>query len=380
MNRLLVENAELKARLSEAEETLDAIRSGAVDALVVEGKNGVKIFTLKGADQTYRMLVETMNEGAVTISSSGIVLYSNQHFSTLVQLPIHKVLGARFQQYLVAEDRQRFRQFLRQMQASSRRIELKVQPAAGPAIFVHISGSRLDTDEIKGFCLVITDVTARKQAEKVLREMPRRIVQAQEDERKRVSRELHDGVNQILSATKFGIHSLERQLANYDKSLRERTNEAKQLIEKAIAEVRMISRNLHPSELDDIGLMAAIRTLVGDFCARTRIQVNFFEPPRWEKNLLPEVRLTIYRIVQEALSNIEKHAQATRVEAILQRDRNGFVMVIRDNGKGFSARTVKRKNGLGLDNMRERASFVGGTLDVKSVPGQGTELMLQLSM
>jgi two-component system NarL family sensor kinase len=207
--------------------------------------------------------------------------------------------------------------------------------------------------------------------------MSGRILEAQELERRRVSRELHDGVNQILSATKFGLHSVERQLRNDDEGLREKTAHVKQLIEKAIAEVRMISRNLHPSELDDIGLLAAMRTLIGEFCVRTGVQVIFFEPPKWKK-LSPKVRLTIYRILQEALANIEKHSEATRVTVILQKEKDSLVMMIRDNGKGFHLKAAQRKAGLGLDNMRERATFVNGSMDVKSVVGRGTELMLRL--
>ena len=377
MKKLLAENAELKARLAEAEDTLAAIRSGAVDALVVEGKNGVKIFTLKGADQTYRILVETMNEGAVTISSDGIVLFSNQHFSNLIQLPIHKILGTPFQKFLPANEQKKFAHFLTQMRKSSHRQEIRLQPSKGSPIFVHLSGSRLKTEDISGFCLVVTDVTLQKEAEAALREMSGRILQAQEQERRRVSRELHDGVNQILSATKFGIHSIERQLGVDDVSLREKSGHVKGLIEKAIAEVRLISRNLHPSELDDIGLPAAIRTLIGEFCVRTAVQVIFYEPPRWKK-LSAEVRLTIYRVLQEALANIEKHAEAKLVTVVLNRHKNNLVLMIRDNGKGFNLKPDQPNGGLGLNNMRERAAFVDGTIDVKSVVGRGTELLLQI--
>ncbi len=377
MKKLVAEIAELRARLAEAEDTLAAIRSGAVDALVVEGKDGIKIFTLKGADQTYRILVETMNEGAVTISSDGIILFSNQHFSNLIRLPIHKILGSPFQKFLPVEEQKKFAQFLKQMRKSSRRQETRLQPAKGEPIFVHLSGSRLETEEISGFCLVVTDVSRQKEAEAAFREISGRILQAQEQERRRVSRELHDGVNQILSATKFGVHSIERQLKPDDVILREKNEHVKGLIEKAIAEVRLISRNLHPSELDDIGLQAAIRTLIGEFCVRTGVQVIFSEPPRWKK-LSPDVRLTIYRILQEALANIEKHAEAIQVTVILNRNKNDLVMMIRDNGKGFSLKAKQRNAGLGLNNMRERAAFVNGTMDVKSVVGRGTELMLQI--
>ena len=221
------------------------------------------------------------------------------------------------------------------------------------------------------------DITDRKLAEEALRDLPRRIIEAQENERRRVARELHDGVNQILSSVRFRIQAVESHLLDTDRGLVRDVTKAKGLLERALQEVRRISENLRPSELDELGLAAAINGTCGEFKERTGIamEVHCLRVP---KNLSAELKLTVYRMVQEALNNIEKHADARHVVVRLASDRGWLRLSITDDGTGFKPRTERerkgRNGGFGLLNMRERAMLSGGTFDLQSKPGDGTTI------
>ena len=212
-----------------------------------------------------------------------------------------------------------------------------------------------------------------------LRELPRLILQAQESERRRVARELHDSVNQLLSSVKFRIQSLEARIPQPDDGLlHDEAEKTRALLDKAMREVRRISRNLRPSELDDLGLAAAVRSLCEEFAERTRVEVvPALEVPH---ECPKEFELPLYRIVQEALNNVEKHAYARRVQVEVSACHGRLRASIRDDGAGFDPRTSPgpgaRGSGtrMGLVDMRERAAFVGGEFRLQSAPGQGTEI------
>jgi two-component system, NarL family, sensor histidine kinase UhpB len=221
----------------------------------------------------------------------------------------------------------------------------------------------------------------RAWAEAELRRLSRLIVDAQETERRRVARELHDSVNQVLSSVKFRLQAMEERLQERDEGLCRDAVKARQLMEKAIEEVIRISRNLRPSELDDLGLVPAIRSLCEEFSERSSLAVTYALPSHLE-SCSREIELALYRIVQEALTNVEKHAHATSVDLALTSDGTTLCATIRDNGSGFvphspPGRTTD-KGGMGLMDMQERARNLGGACVVASAPGQGTEIRVTL--
>ena len=215
------------------------------------------------------------------------------------------------------------------------------------------------------------------------RDLLRLILQAQEAERRRVARELHDSVNQILSSVQFRLQVMEEKLAGQDESNWREALKAKALLEKAMQEVRRISHNLRPSELDDLGLEPAVRSLCREFSDRTgmAIAVSARDLPR---NLGNDVELNLYRIIQEALTNIEKHAGARKVEVILAQKDSCLEATIRDDGRGFALAQTQankpNKPGMGLVDMRERAAFLGGACTWQSAPRQGAEIRVQIPL
>jgi signal transduction histidine kinase/ligand-binding sensor domain-containing protein len=229
----------------------------------------------------------------------------------------------------------------------------------------------------------IMEITERKRAEDLSRSLSRRIIEAQEGERRRVSRDLHDSVNQILASVKFRIESLEEQLPGRNKGIRHEAHKARLLLKKVMTEIRRISRNLRPAELDDLGLGSAVRSLADEFSERTKIATIVKDG--WPTRVLSsEVTLTLYRIIQEALTNIEKHAKAKRVRIGYTETATEIICTIEDNGLGMRTdehgKSKGKGGGLGLLDMQERLSFIGGTLEISAVPRRGTIVTIHIPL
>ncbi|HTD87570.1 MAG TPA: histidine kinase [Candidatus Binatia bacterium] len=367
--------AQLKLRLAEATETLDAIRGGAVDALVVHGPKGPRVFTLKGADHPYRLVVEAMNEGAVTVDARGRILYSNARFAEILCTPLENVLGALFADFVNVGSKLAFSHYFKKATKNQANAEITLNASKGQQLAVLLSSNPLQTD-VKGVCMVVTDITARKLAEEARAELAKQVLVAQELERQRVARELHDSVNQLLSTTRHRALGLATQLKTAGPDAHARLAEVIQLLERTMREVRLISRNLRPSELDDLGLIPALSSLVEETAERTGMDVQLSTPKNLS-GLSPQLELTIYRIAQEALSNVEKHSGATSTKIVVERQGKFLIMTIQDDGKGFAAKKSGR-SGWGLLNMRERASYVGGSLEIEPRSGKGTAIIFRV--
>ena len=236
--------SELQNRLLEAEDTLNAIRNGTIDALVVRTPRGEQLFTLKGADQTYRVLVEGMNEGALTVRR-GIISYCNKRFAEMSGTPMERVFGASILDYVAAPGLSTLIKRLEKGTSSNAILEGELRAADGSLMPVRLSASRFHSEGMPMISVVLTDMTAQMEAQKARQELSRRIINAQEQERQRVARDLHDSVNQLLSTAKYrlGTLAVQQQRGNGGKDLQLVRN----VIEKALGEVRSISRNLRPS-------------------------------------------------------------------------------------------------------------------------------------
>ena len=221
------------------------------------------------------------------------------------------------------------------------------------------------------------DITAQKKAERKLRRMRALVISAQEKERRRLARDLHDGVGQMLTAVRFRLESLSGETALSAKA-GVKVTKVSGLLSDAIAEVRRVSRNLMPSELEDLGLEPALRTLCREFGAQAGVQVTL-RTGRIAKTLAPELALAFFRIAQEALNNIGKHSKAATVAVDLFRKGGEIVLRVSDNGVGFAPGGERGPagRGIGLGSMRERAESVGGSIKVNSTPGIGTTLCVR---
>jgi len=207
------------------------------------------------------------------------------------------------------------------------------------------------------------------------------IIEAQENERRRISRELHDEIGQALYAIRFNLEMIDKDLPQTTSAVRGRLLEAKSLSSQTVSAMRQLSLDLRPTMLDDLGLIPTLRWYIQNFSNRVNIYSNF-ETMGLEKKLPPQIETAFYRIVQEALNNIAKHAQADRVEISLVRRDSRIFASIQDNGKGFDLDRVLHpespERGFGLVGIQERVSLLGGQIDVQSKPGFGTLIRIEI--
>lgn len=225
---------------------------------------------------------------------------------------------------------------------------------------------------------VFVNVRERRLADAKLKQLTQRIIDAQEAERGRVARELHDSISQILVSVRYALELARRRLRLGDARAGESLDKGIDALGAAIQEVRRISRDLRPGLLDDLGLGPAIQALTDDFRTRTGIAVDF-ETVVFRNRLDQEARIALYRVAQEALTNVERHAGATEVAVSLKGNRTGAVLRIADNGRGMGPDRRGRGGGIGLRNMTERVEQLGGALRVMSSAG-GTVIEAQVPL
>ena len=373
------EIARLRGRLADAEEALRAIRSGEVDAVVVAGKAGPQIFTLQGAEQAYRMLIESMNEGALTLTADKTILYANQCFARMVKCPLMQVIGSSFHRFLCAEDQTALQRLLRRADKSGSKIQVLLQACNGSQKPALISIRPLARNGTKGAAagMVVTDMTESRRTEELLRALTHRVVQAQETERGRVAIELHDNITQLLCAILIRSQMLADKLSLRDGPSKQEAVKLRKMLGHTANEVERISRNLRPSVLHELGLAAVLRDTSEEFARRTGLALDLC-CAQLSPRLSADIELTLYRILQEALKNVEKHACARHVKVCLGQQGVFVQLLVNDDGIGFDPdhHPARRngKGGLGLVSMRERLEMVGGHFNVKSAPGAGTTI------
>ena len=209
---------------------------------------------------------------------------------------------------------------------------------------------------------------------RVARDALQRVVSAQEQERRRLARELHDETGQALTSILLGLRTVEE--AHGEDELRDAIAEVRDLVRATLQDVRQLAVELRPKALDDFGLVAALERLSTSFEEQTGISMDFQSslPPG---RLPSEVETALYRIVQESLTNIVKHARASRVSIVVGRKEGAVSVVVEDDGVGFDP-VRAREEGLGLIGMRERVALLGGRLTIESRPGAGTTFVAEV--
>jgi signal transduction histidine kinase len=215
-----------------------------------------------------------------------------------------------------------------------------------------------------------------QEAEADQRRLARKLVQAQETERKALSRELHDEVGQTLTALGMELGNIEILRTAEISAFRARMDEAKRLNAEAMRSVRGLAMGLRPSMLDDLGLEPALQWQGREFSRHTGVPATVRVAGDFD-DLDDQVRTCIYRVVQEALTNCARHAEASQVEVMVSRQSRNVRVTIKDNGTGFDVRT-KTRTGMGLIGMKERVESLGGDLAISSSNGNGTAVVLSI--
>jgi len=372
--------AELRRRLHVAEETLRALRAGEVDALVVSQLEGEHVITLQGADLPYRILLDQMYAGAVTLTPDGIIVYCNRRFADIVRLPLARVIGSPLARFVPPAEQRALAALLDGARTDQVRgqFAVSVRDGAPVPLSVTLAPLRLDGDaEVKGVIGVFVDDTERQHQEEIRTRLIQQAMTAQDDERRRIARELHDETGQSLTALLVGLRTIED--APTVAEAVELAQRLRATVAQTLHEVGRMARGLHPRIIDDVGLAAALTGQARDFAQTygTAVDVRIEGPDA--AALPPILQTTLYRVLQEALTNVARHAAARNVRVRLLRDKAGVELRVTDDGAGFDATArpegkAGNQRRLGLQGMRERAALLGGSVTVESRAGAGTTI------
>ncbi len=237
-------------------------------------------------------------------------------------------------------------------------------------------------DEIGELAATFNYMTEELHNKEVLRgRLLEKVITAQEDERKRISRELHDETGQAITSLMVGLKVLEGVTCLEE--VRSTAGQLRATAAQTLDSLHSLALELRPSVLDDLGLVAALKRYLKDYAVSFGLDADFEAVGLEERRLTPQVKTTLYRIVQEALTNVARYAEASQVSVLLEQRRDSVIAIVEDDGRGFDVESVLNSGQptrLGLHGMQERASLVGGKLTLESTPGIGTTVFIEIPL
>ena len=370
------ESQKLTERIAELEETLRAIRMGEVDALLVSSPEGDQVFTLQGAEHPYRVLVETIDEGAAILAEDGTVLYSNQSFAKFFDISLEKFIGAPLYSLVFGRDREFLKTLIAGAKLAVTRGEIRVQHDNNKPRTIRLTLSPNRELGVDAICAVATELTeivetneALRVTETSLRQLSARLLQLQDEERRRIARDLHDTTGQKLVVLSMTLDRLARHSDLRKSEAQEALKEGREIAEKIAEEIRTLSYLLHPPLLDECGLQSAVRWYAEGFEKRSGIKLDVAIASDLVR--LPiDAETALFRVVQESLTNVHRYSGSTRAEIQISEVSGEVQLEVIDYGKGNKAGAVRAARdgagglGVGIPGMRERLHQLGGSLHV----------------
>jgi PAS domain S-box-containing protein len=387
-----LEISRLRERLEELEETLRAIRTGEVDALIVSGSEGDQVFTLQGAEHPYRVLVESMNEGAATLNWGGDVLYANRRLAEMLATPLEQLISSSLREVIRNVDEAVLNLCLERARTIPQKLACDLHISDGRLLPVNLSLSPMQQNDFRGICVIATDLTQQKlreaqlalevtqrqraeeallQEEQSLRELSGRLLRLQDDERRRIARDLHDTTGQKVVALTLELSMIEAKLGTLPPEVNAMLQECRELADEVSTDIRTLSYVLHPPLLDEAGLSSAARWFVDGFVRRSRIKVDL-DLPHDMGRMPQELELTLFRILQESLTNVHRHANSPNAFVKIALNENSVTLEVKDEGHVAKPIVVSstEKNiellGVGVRGMQERVRQLGGRLELRS--------------
>jgi len=372
----------LEERVRERTEELEHIN------IRLKGEINERIATetaLAKAETHYRLLVENMNEGLAIYNAEGRFTYINNCLCAMTGYSRETLLGKESSFVMSPEDHPLLGvKQTGQIQEERTSYEARLATASGKTLHIQISPEPLVDKEgtNRGSFVVITNITELKAAERQIRTLSQELIKAQENERQRIARDLHDNVAQNLATLKIGWDTLLDSLPEKKPAFYEKTRALSRLLRGSIESIRGLAYNLLPPELEQLGLITAIRRYCEEQTTHFNLPIDLFTAGVQELHLSFDTQINLYRLVQEALSNVSKHADATRVTIRLTASHPCLILKVEDNGKGFHikerlAEAVNEKR-MGVRSMEERVSLLKGTMKLTSSLGEGTRLRIEV--
>jgi len=386
---VMQETLALKARVEELEETLRAIRMGEVDAVLVSSSQGDQVFTLQGAEHPYRLLVETIEEGAATLSDDGTVLYSNKSFAAFFGVPLERFIGAPLQSLLSGNDAEFLKTLIMGAKLASTRGEIRLNRKNGKPRTIRLTLSPNRELGLEAICAVATELTeivdanqALRVTETSLRQLSARLLQLQDEERRRIARDLHDITGQKIAVLSMSLDRLARLTEQRKPEAKDSIKESRDIVTQIGEEIRTLSYILHPPLLDECGLASAVHWYAEGFQKRSAIKLEV-EVDGDLPRLPADAETTLFRVVQESLTNVHRYSGSSSAKIRISKTSGEVLLEVIDYGHGIKSGTARGKLdgpaplGVGIPGMRERLHQLGGDLSV-DFGTTGTRVMATL--
>jgi PAS domain S-box-containing protein len=358
---------------------MDAYRRARDRALVEIAERERAQLALLASESRYRSVFDSATDGLLVIDQEGIIVEANLAACKMHGFPAGELVGFRVEELIAPQHQATYGEFVHQLTTRGAvRLDSVDQRRDGTTIDVEVRGARFRHGDAQRVLAIVTDVSERKRAEQRLTLLSRKALVAQEDERARISRELHDELGQLLTALRFELDWLRKRTPPQQENIATAFANSVELVEKAAEELRRICKGLRPPLLDDLGLEPATHLLVDEFKERTSIATEFdLQINDGQPEVPMEVALCTYRILQESLTNISRHAAARHVKIKLASIGEELHLLVSDDGRGFVAAEAGT-GGSGLAGMRERASLVNGSLEITSESQKGTRVAFRV--
>ena len=344
---------------------------------------------LRKIEEKYQNILESIEEGYFEVDLAGNLTFFNKSLCKIFGCPKDELMGVNIREFTDQETAIKGYQIFNKVYTTGKHIKefyWDILRKDGTKRHGETSVSLINdaTGRKIGFRGTVRDITERKWAEEELRRsreqlrsLSTHLQSMRETERTLIAREIHDELGQSLTALKMDLSWLEKRLPNDQKLLLEKTQSMSDLIDMSIRTVQRISIELRPGMLDDLGLAAAMEWQAEEFQNRTGIRCDLTFHP--EDIILDQDRSTaIFRIFQETLTNVARHAKATSVKVSLKETMDKLVLKVRDNGKGITEKQISSPKSFGLMGMRERAAHFGGVFKINGVPGRGTTVEVKI--
>lgn len=341
---------------------------------------------LRESETRYRMVAETAADAIITIDEDGLVVFANRAAERIFGYTPEELRGRPLTVLMPEPLRTRHRQAFDRYLATGTRhmawqqLRLTGRHRSGRAIPLELAFWEYTQQGRRYFGGLIRDISDQLQIAELRARFLEHVMSAQEEERRRLARELHDDTGQALMSLLVGLHTIEAATTLHAAKVRARR--FREVAARTLDEIRGLAMGLRPRVLDDLGLVAAIERHVAEYEKAHGISVDLHVAGLEGTRLSPTVETALYRVIQEALTNVAKHAWATIVSLLLER-RAGLVRaIVEDNGRGFDVESTSRQPDsiprLGLQSMRERVALASGTVEIESTPGRGTTLYVSI--
>jgi PAS domain S-box-containing protein len=334
---------------------------------------------LRESEEKFRSVFRDAGVGMVIVSPEGRFLAANRTFCDCLGYTEEELLAKALESVTLPEDWPAFSQKLGGAITEGiglRRFEKRCLHKSGRIVYTESSASLIRNRNGEPRYLVggVLDITKRKEAEETLSDMTRKLVEAQEKERARIARELHDDINQRLAMLAIELE----QLQDDPSEVRSRVQELRKQTTEISNDVQALSHDLHSSQLEYLGAVAGMKSWCKEFGERQGMQIDCRHDVR--STLPREIGLCLFRVLQEALHNAAKHSGVKRIEVELIEDLVEIHLTIRDLGKGFDIEAARQGRGLGLTSMRERVRLVNGAITIESKPTGGTTIRVRVPL